>query len=58
MSANKRLGSRCKVTFALSDKDAAGSRGNIAGVAVELIGHQTSQRAGNVLARKRMVGTR
>ena len=58
MSANKRLGRRCKVTFALGDKDASGSRGNIAGVAVELIGHQVPQRAGNVLARERMVGTR
>ena len=58
MSANKRLGSRCKVTFALDDKDASGSRGNIASVSVEPIGHQTPQRAGNVLALERMVGAR
>ena len=50
---------RChQVAFALGDKDASDSRGNIVGVAVELIGHQTSQRAGNVLARKRMVSAR
>ena len=58
MSASKRLDSRHKVTFALGDKDASGSRGNLAGVAIELIGHQTPQRAGNVLARKCMVGAR
>ena len=58
MSANKRLGRRRKVTFALGDKDASGSRGNIAGVSVELIGYQTPQRAGNILARERMVGAR
>ena len=58
MSAYKRLGRRHKVTFALGDKDASDSRGNLAGVSVELIGNQTPQRAGNVLARKRMVGAR
>ena len=58
MSANKRLGSRCKITFALGDKDASGSRGDLVGVAVELIGHQTSQRAGHILTRKRVVGAR
>ncbi len=56
MSANKRLGR--KVTFALGDKDASGSRGNLAGVAVRPLGHQTPQRAGNVRTRKRMVGAR
>ena len=58
MSANERLGRRCKVTFALGDKDASDSRGNIAGVSVESIGYQTPQRAGNILARERMVGAR
>ena len=58
MSASKRLGRRCKVTFALGDKDAASSRGKLAGIAVELVGHQAPQCAGNVLARKRMVGAR
>ena len=58
VSANKRLGRRRKVTFALGDKDASGSRGNLAGVAVELMGHQAPQCAGNVRARKRMVGAR
>ena len=58
VSANNRLGRRRKVTFALGDKDASGSRGNLAGVAVELIGHQTTQGADHILARKRMVGAR
>ena len=58
MSARKRRGRCCKVTFALGNKDASGSRGNLAGIAVELVGHQAPQCAGNVLARKRMVGAR
>ena len=55
---SKRPSRRRKVTFALGDKDAASSRGNLAGIAVELVGHQAPQCAGNVLARKRMVGAR
>ena len=58
MRANKCLGRRRQVTFALGDKDASGGRGNLAGADIELIGHQASQRVGNVLARKRMVGAR
>ena len=58
MSARERRGRCHQIAFALGNKDASGSRGNLAGIAVELVGHQAPQCAGNVIARKRMVGTR
>ena len=58
MGARERRGRRHQVAFALGDKDAAGSRGEPADIAIELIGHQIAQRTSHIIARKRMVGTR